>query len=53
MLLEKESNVLKVDVTEVDKSGGVASAFKMKQLKGVSIYNIIQSNLKPSTEVQK
>jgi hypothetical protein len=38
------SNVLKVDVTEVEKCGGVASAFKMKQLKGVSIHNLLNHN---------
>jgi hypothetical protein len=41
-----ESNVLKVDVTTTGRSGWVASTFKMKQLKGVSIHKLLQSNLK-------
>lgn len=48
-----ESNVLKVDVTEVDKSCGVVSTFKMKQLKGVSIHKLLQSITKIFIQVQK
>ncbi|MDC9722202.1 MAG: hypothetical protein PSN34_05445 [Urechidicola sp.] len=40
-----DKNVLKSNGTEVDGADGVPLVFKMEQLKGVSLHNLLQSNL--------